>query len=99
LHPRPQCLPYTTLFRSESATVWKGDFRVLRKSFSDGRVHRRAAGEGERLVDRRTFPGKPGIAKGALAPLGPVGVRVGENPEFHGDRKSTRLNSSHLGIS
>src|SRR5437899_5462031 len=70
--PRSTLFPYTTLFRSQSAT------RVL------GRADR---GDHARRCPRRA------IAERAQRGAG-HGSRV-----RGGDRKSTRLNSSHLGIS
>src|SRR5262245_65273848 len=81
--PRSTLFPYTTLFRSA------GGGRRLR-----GRL--RAVSQGarrQRLRDRRSR----GRVLGTLSGLpGQAPARLARDEE---DRKSTRLNSSHLGIS
>src|SRR5438045_7110267 len=81
--PRPPLFPYTTLFRSEGAP---------RRGRRDGQA------EEERESRRRVGVGS------SRAPSPPASCRL--PPAFShsfsrssGDRKSTRLNSSHLGIS
>src|SRR2546427_4025169 len=82
--PRSTLFPYTTLFRSDL-------LRVLR------RKHRRRGGIerlDEGLLDRVTVGGDAVFA-------GQADVHLADRP-FHveeGDRKSTRLNSSHSQIS
>src|SRR5207245_11754622 len=93
--PRLVCFPYTTLFRSSLQLapdfvldgLWQG-FRVPTLGY----------------VERHTLwlAGEPGISgrRGVGAPmrnLSARGRRRGQIP--HGDRKSTRLNSSHGSIS
>src|SRR3712207_7765840 len=86
--PRSTLFPYTTLFRSPGADV------VCRAlggpSFAGGIVpaaHRRSAAVG------RQCPGAGLTLEGIRMQL------VGETAAVTGDRKSTRLNSSHANIS
>src|SRR5205814_7785025 len=85
--PRPTLFPYTTLFRSGSQNIVGQDFlRLL--------VHALGSIVGARNHRNKVKPGNgddliasiPGHEKCWIALLA-------------GDRKSTRLNSSHLGIS
>src|SRR5256885_7130366 len=84
--PRSTLFPYTTLFRSARAGL-HGPCRV--------RLARRAAADAERQ-------GGPASAARARRPPLRRRVRRPERPAGgggRGDRKSTRLNSSHLVIS
>src|SRR5205814_9211489 len=95
--PPPPLFPYTTLFRSRPATLQLarkgpdtlGAQRVVRRRQIDQiavmRDHCPDPARGERRAKRRDV----GVPYHWLAPL------VGRLR----DRKSTRLNSSHLGIS
>src|SRR2546426_3938986 len=100
--PRSTLFPYTTLFRSAVKVL--GDPLVL------GRDEVRVALAPEPLEERPRVPRRRGVeprrfrGRGDhpdLAPQGAGGidVRVCERRVVPGDRKSTRLNSSHLVIS
>src|SRR5262245_63320887 len=93
LPPRSTLCPYTTLFRSRNALVEvdvAGHHRV-------GADHQRVAvglrardiGRGDIAADARAVVDDDGLAPGGVEPF----------PDRARDRKSTRLNSSHLGIS
>src|SRR5439155_18364201 len=91
--PKTTLFPYTTLFRSHhnvgglrANLPWKL-IEPLRELFKDEvRQVGRELGLPEEIVGRHPFPG-PGLA-----------IRV-LGPERMSDRKSTRLNSSHVAIS
>src|SRR3712207_6973882 len=83
--PRSTLFPYTTLFRSS---------RVNRdRASSPGRVDESAL-RARAFSVRRSAVGRPG---GRVAQL--VRAAVPVDDEDGGDRKSTRLNSSHANIS
>src|SRR5256885_12219182 len=83
--PRSTLFPYTTLFRSKDDKAW------IRRWLEW------AAANKEYLRRTHTILGQPAINKvdGTSAILGDRGFLFLFNP----DRKSTRLNSSHLVIS
>src|SRR3712207_6862492 len=82
--PRSTLFPYTTLFRSENGA---GKTNVLEavSLLAPGRGLRRAA-----LSDMARSGGPGGFA---------VAAKLGDVELGTGDRKSTRLNSSHANIS
>src|SRR5439155_21306491 len=88
--PTPTLFPYTTLFRS-----------LERRAGGSARRHRgQVRGDDARWKIRREF--RPGRGSHSvkralmlLALLVPLGARAASG----GDRKSTRLNSSHVAIS
>src|SRR5207253_8439797 len=92
--PRPPLFPYTTLFRSGPAEAGRMLAAIL-KPFEDFKVYgastttSRATGG----TDSTSFnaAGLPGIG-GSQDP-------IEYNSHTHQDRKSTRLNSSHVAIS
>src|SRR5205814_10516360 len=85
----PTLFPYTTLFRSE-----RNDDELDGRGTGDAaRVARRGI-SARRALRRRFGPCAAGRVAGA-APPGARSRSMGSPP----DRKSTRLNSSHLGIS
>src|SRR5947199_495185 len=86
LPPSSTLFPYTTLFRSQPAKV-----RAV-PAFA-----RPALDCAHRVVPRRLPGREPSPARGTLAADRPA--VAGEWEAGVGDRKSTRLNSSHLGIS
>src|SRR3712207_8757185 len=82
--PRSTLFPYTTLFRSPD--VWGGGRTTAWGAHGDERSLRLQA----RLADDlRRSAGVRGLHRGLLLRLG----------RAYGDRKSTRLNSSHANIS
>src|SRR5439155_20128158 len=91
-HPRSPLFPYTTLFRSLSRFEARfGDVvAVLHSALSRGERHdewaRLSRGEARVCVGPRSA---------VFAPLGDIGLIVVDEE----DRKSTRLNSSHVAIS
>src|SRR5690349_24212968 len=84
--PRSTLFPYTTLFRSEAEHVSKGYDQNL-------------------LVDDMNFALPPGGIVGVIGPNGAGKTTLfrmiteQEQPDAGTDRKSTRLNSSHVEIS
>src|SRR5256885_8498406 len=92
--PRSTLFPYTTLFRSPRAGI--------RRSSSPAHVTTVGARGllGRARLDRRLLPSRgdePEVS--VLAPIDDVHVRRVRLREDEEDRKSTRLNSSHLVIS
>src|SRR3712207_9081702 len=94
--PRSTLFPYTTLFRSDGLVD------------GHGRRHVRSLGEFERgnaqrgPLDRRDALGRPAarvLADAAIELLALVQDTFDEVARVGGDRKSTRLNSSHANIS
>src|SRR5205814_7333573 len=92
--PRSTPFPYTTLFRSVVCVVSGGNNDVSR--YSDI-VERSLVHQGLKHYFLVTFPQEPGALRRFLdSVLGPDDdITLFE----YVDRKSTRLNSSHLGIS
>src|SRR5690606_40597064 len=91
--PRSTLFPYTTLFRSRLGAV-AAEPGIRLPLLALGNVHAFA----QRLDLRRVH--KPGMivlmaGEGQAEPLD----RVGDEQGRHIDRKSTRLNSSHVKIS
>src|SRR5258705_5855515 len=89
--PRSTLFPYTTLFRSNALVKALSDVeQILRqKDYS---------GAESRLRDlMKDFPGEPRIFF-AIAQTSSVAAADATDEDVQ-DRKSTRLNSSHLGIS
>src|SRR5690606_41008340 len=91
--PRPTLLPYTPLFRSASPRPRAGDLRHAAEEpalplAADRPVHRHA------LV-ALVIP----LALEAVVEQPPARVAVDRGDEVVVDRKSTRLNSSHVKIS
>src|SRR3712207_6971988 len=82
--PRSTLFPYTTLFRSPGRLADRG----LRRRDRGGLGSRPAAARAAAAADRRPAPD--------VRPGPPVRAGVLRRP---GDRKSTRLNSSHANIS
>src|SRR5205814_8243110 len=99
--PRPPSplFPYTTLFRSSRGTTRKSAGRDTRKS--GARATRKTVlllGYRNQLGYVHAAGGKPGIQLGQ--PAGHLAGQLALVPDaVPQDRKSTRLNSSHLGIS
>src|SRR5258705_9329512 len=86
--PRSTLFPYTTLFRSP---------RALRRWHAHERPAER---NGERLLyGVREANARRGRADRGRPHGGGRGAPVAARPSAGADRKSTRLNSSHLGIS
>src|SRR5690606_41647189 len=81
--PRPPLFPYTTLFRS-------GVDPVVGRNAAVGRVHPRQDG-GVTGAGHRHAVGLIAVARDQAL--------IGQGLEPAGDRKSTRLNSSHVKIS
>src|SRR5207249_7341498 len=88
--PTPTLFPYTTLFRSEATRVVDGTLRRPKPNFCNGGTRRRDIDSmmrfGKLRLDRPPVPHTP---RGSASPK-----YLAET-----DRKSTRLNSSHVSIS
>src|SRR5207253_7745202 len=84
--PPPPLFPYTTLFRSPS--------RWPARRSRGRRLERRVHGRGEGRLRAREAR-----ARGRNRPDGPRSRGVGPPRRRRQDRKSTRLNSSHVAIS
>src|SRR3989454_12258669 len=94
--PRSTLFPYTTLFRSIRETTTLNDGQVSKvetdfETFQNTFLNSPFTNTRLNVTERREF------AYGAGTP-GPL-VRRTDNTYLHTDRKSTRLNSSHLVIS
>src|SRR5690242_21608280 len=81
--PRSTLFPYTTLFRSEVAPALAADRTVVRYDLRGFGQSPPPDGPFEEVADLTALLDHLGLARVALA----------------GDRKSTRLNSSHMSIS
>src|SRR2546426_8316367 len=92
--PRSTLFPYTTLFRSQLARVPAGAFELLADA-----GERRRPGEGDPDALREAVPAgeKPPVIPSPPLRVEVKGPLTAESEEL--DRKSTRLNSSHLVIS
>src|SRR5205814_9551334 len=91
--PASTLFPYTTLFRSEGEAVRSDHASAVAERGADHRE--RAAGASARVLD-------DAHPRQESARLLAVGDHARRHPVLHAprrDRKSTRLNSSHLGIS
>src|SRR5256885_12975303 len=86
--PRSTLFPYTTLFRSRPPPEW-GGLAGPRERWSERRQAERS-----RAVPRSGHP-----LSGAASRARESGGVRGDRRNGAGDRKSTRLNSSHLVIS
>src|SRR5205814_7513847 len=96
--PTPPLFPYPTLFRSEDAVAPEAK-ETARAAIAAAVT---AGGYAPRELVLRVNPidtvwGHADLATAATLPIGVVLLPKVENAER--DRKSTRLNSSHLGIS
>src|SRR5690606_40934780 len=87
---RPQRLPYTTLFRSAGTRVAGHAVVSLERFKSPRKLHSKQAIRAANFVLQSGDPG-------GINAAGP-GANVGQGGVFK-DRKSTRLNSSHVKIS
>src|SRR5205814_8421565 len=83
--------PYTTLFRSRTEIIAWSALRELREFASH-----RLAGLNVKVLSATAAPG---ILRGAIERALRGGGDAARRAEPSLDRKSTRLNSSHLGIS
>src|SRR5690349_23089467 len=91
--PRSTLSPYTTLFRS-------GLLRGLRRPVRARDAHGAAGRAGPRLRQGREIAVLPAAAQRRAARLrGPAYAALLRGAPHPGDRKSTRLNSSHVEIS
>src|SRR3712207_7442854 len=89
--PRSTLFPYTTLFRSGADPLPTGSAQEL----VDGLIRSLAEEIPQRYVHRRVAP-----RLGPAAAIAEVAVELAGVPiDVEGDRKSTRLNSSHANIS
>src|SRR3712207_7594139 len=95
--PRSTLFPYTTLFRS--AGVWIGTpLLACQEGLNSPAARARVcAAAGEDTVLTRVFD----VAQGLAWPEWRLGRAVANDfsSEWHGDRKSTRLNTSRANIS
>src|SRR5205814_8519885 len=88
--PRSNLFPYTTLFRS----VGPVNVNIFAAGFRDGGAQFRVSQRAEEAQDARADPHQEDH------PRRPDKTEhFARHHEYRGDRKSTRLNSSHLGIS
>src|SRR5205814_7428206 len=97
--PRSTPFPYTTLFRSGVGlvVVRRGGEKTVAKRQDCGQRLERARGSEGMAV--HGFGGAHGEPVGVTCEDGANGGGLGEIVGLRaGDRKSTRLNSSHLGI-
>src|SRR5438045_5968929 len=90
-HPTSRLFPYTTLFRSKTSPKYSN-----RLFENDGRGNFRDVTEKAGLTGAGF---SNGVAVGDYDNDGHLDLFVGGVHANHLDRKSTRLNSSHLGIS
>src|SRR5438067_7893602 len=81
--PRSPLFPYTTLFRSEDGS--RGRRRRAGRPQHEGEADRGNDESASHGISFRASVGPP--------------IRVGSPSRHSGDRKSTRLNSSHVSIS
>src|SRR3712207_8210441 len=86
--PRSTLFPYTTLFRSEAGLDGKVRVRVRPEALGQGALREEQGGEGKEQP--RTEPRRRPVEQRRVA---------GRADRHRGDRKSTRLNSSHANIS
>src|SRR5205814_8648448 len=94
--PVSPLFPYTTLFRSDhvAVVVQRQSVGAFRRCKTWNREVGQGAQESATVNDNRVG----GLHRVAGKEPMPHGRRVGNRPPVQ-DRKSTRLNSSHLGIS
>src|SRR5205814_8875503 len=85
--PRSTLFPYTTLFRSadDSGPEQRGGFKTAIGALDEARIPVRVQTSAQR--------------RGRQSPVSVSRVPERRGPRVVPDRKSTRLNSSHLGIS
>src|ERR1035441_9487792 len=100
--PRSTLFPYTTLFRSETVDfvardIGGGEFPDS-LAFGVDFDHQLSVG-GDEGVAVGQAAGGPGAVDSVRPDLLAAGIVLGYLLVVHVDRKSTRLNSSHLGIS
>src|SRR5439155_26229581 len=97
--PRPTLFPYTTLFRSDGLDE---ELRLRREALTDEEEETRGKAIESQLADLtylRSF-GLPLIERlDALPQQAPWGEWLTHLRRYVRDRKSTRLNSSHVAIS
>src|SRR5207302_7851796 len=89
--PEPPPFPYTTLFRSYTVSLLKayyGEYATAENDFCFGHLPRIT---GDHSAYQAISEMLDGTVKGYFV--------MGENPAVGSDRKSTRLNSSHVKIS
>src|SRR5690606_40048581 len=89
-HPSYTLFPYTTLFRSELEV--RIEQCVAEQRAADARIEKH-------LVDNTEFNDQLSEIQGRYYGLGSDIARLEQSIEHHIDRKSTRLNSSHVKIS
>src|SRR5207249_11376057 len=94
--PRPTLFPYTTLFRSAAQTDLTGDWVLTITSPQGPRdLSAKLKQDGEKLTGTVVTPRGEAALEGTIT--GPD-VKIAWKAEVQ-DRKSTRLNSSHVSIS
>src|SRR3712207_9267703 len=94
--PRSTLFPYTTLFRSGGAVFAGGDFALADAVEARNLVALNTDGT---VRDASFNPGINGSVQALLVRNGRLYVAGGFSRANDGDRKSTRLNSSHANIS
>src|SRR3712207_9203302 len=94
--PRSTLFPYTTLFRSLLAIRLVGSLRARGVHEQDLEAQRHQHSVGDRPI--HVEPSLQRVAD-SREPLREEGPRITNRRTSEGDRKSTRLNSSHANIS
>src|SRR5690606_39719886 len=96
--PRSTLFPYTTLFRSASVTRTEEQAKTFADSLLN--IVRKDRSKFPELVSQHSSD-LGSVENGGEYDWHPYNTMVQEfnDFEFHGDRKSTRLNSSHVKIS
>src|SRR5690606_40337593 len=93
--PRSTLFPYTTLFRSQRLD--RAEAAFLRQALHREQRHHEKHGQREKLEE--DVGGRKFLRAGAVGFENPGEHKTHYSEKKHRDRKSTRLNSSHVKIS